>query len=115
MKVPNHDLAPGQLFHCQVCGSANLHPVIDLGHQALSDSLLTPEQLNLPESTYPSRFVVCGDCSLGQIDYVVAHEVAHLRHMNHSAAFWRTVGQLYPDYEAASALLDRNDPLYRTF
>jgi predicted metal-dependent hydrolase len=35
------------------------------------------------------------------VDYVVAHEVAHLVEMNHSPAFWRTVERLYPDYETA--------------
>jgi predicted metal-dependent hydrolase len=35
------------------------------------------------------------------IDYVVAHELSHLREMNHSARFWAVVGRLYPDYEAA--------------
>lgn len=35
------------------------------------------------------------------IDYVVAHELAHLREMNHSARFWAVVARLYPDYEAA--------------
>jgi len=34
------------------------------------------------------------------VDYVVAHEVAHLVEMNHSQRFWRTVGRIVPDYAA---------------
>jgi predicted metal-dependent hydrolase len=32
------------------------------------------------------------------LDYVAAHEVAHLAHMDHSPAFWACVRQLMPDY-----------------
>ena len=39
------------------------------------------------------------------IDYVVVHELAHLREMNHSTRFWAVVGGLYPDYRAARSEL----------
>jgi predicted metal-dependent hydrolase len=39
------------------------------------------------------------------IDYVVAHELAHLREMNHSAAFWDVVRAALPDYESARGAL----------
>lgn len=35
------------------------------------------------------------------IDYVVAHEVAHLVEMNHSPRFWAVLAQLYPDWKTA--------------
>ncbi len=35
------------------------------------------------------------------INYVVAHELAHLKEMNHSAKFWATVGRIYPEYKTA--------------
>jgi predicted metal-dependent hydrolase len=47
-------------------------------------------------------------------EYVVAHEVAHLTHLDHSADFWRLLHTLTPHTEAAKAWLNRyGNTLYR--
>lgn len=42
------------------------------------------------------------------LDYVAAHEVAHLAQMNHSPAFWAEVARLCPGYEAPRRWLRQN-------
>ena len=48
--------------------------------------------------------------ALPTIDYVVTHELAHLREMNHSPRFWDVVRSVLPDYEQARGTL-RDDVL----
>jgi len=44
---------------------------------------------------------------MSTIDYVVAHELAHLRHMDHSPKFWDVVRSVVPDVEQARGTLKR--------
>ncbi len=40
--------------------------------------------------------------------YIVVHELCHRKEMNHSAAFWREVGKVIPDYKACEKWLRDN-------
>jgi predicted metal-dependent hydrolase len=39
------------------------------------------------------------------IDYVIAHELAHLKELNHGPRFWKTVEELFPAYQQARGRL----------
>ena len=42
------------------------------------------------------------------LDYVVVHELCHLKEMNHSKAFWDEVGKVMPEYETYKLWLKEN-------
>lgn len=44
------------------------------------------------------------------INYVICHELAHLKEMNHSAKFWAVVASIFPDYKAAEKELKAWSP-----
>ena len=44
------------------------------------------------------------------INYVICHELAHLKQMNHSAKFWAVVESLFPNYKAAEKGLKALSP-----
>ena len=49
------------------------------------------------------RLIMASD---GVIDYVIVHELAHLREMNHSEDFWSIVTDAIPDYKIRRKKLD---------
>ena len=42
------------------------------------------------------------------IDYVIVHELAHIKHKNHSKDFWGFVTQMLPNYKASKRWLQEN-------
>jgi predicted metal-dependent hydrolase len=46
-------------------------------------------------------------------DYVLIHELMHLRRMDHSPAYWRLVAHACPNYQAARDWLRRHGPALR--
>lgn len=45
---------------------------------------------------------------LDVIDYVIVHEICHLRHLNHSKNFWQLVAKYFPDYRQAKQWIKTN-------
>ena len=47
------------------------------------------------------------------VEYIIIHELMHLREMNHSPRFWRHVAAAFPDYRLAERWLRQNSRLLR--
>jgi len=70
-----HDLSIGHQSACQICGNEELHTVIDLGTQPLSDKLTNIDNELSSEVSYPLVQVWCSNCSLNQLDYICPAEI----------------------------------------
>lgn len=55
-------------MHCRFCNSPLENVFIDLVNSPASNSFLTKDQLNEPETFYPLKVFVCDECKLVQID-----------------------------------------------
>ena len=51
------------------------------------------------------KLIMAGDAC---IDYVVAHELLHIKEKNHSPRFWKALESFMPDYKERRAWLDEN-------
>ena len=49
------------------------------------------------------------------VDYVIVHELSHIRKMNHSRAFWREVEAMMPEYKECRNWLERHGQEYEIF
>ncbi len=78
LTYPKHHLVKeGHQSSCQICNSKKLHLIIDLGHQPLCDTLLSKDELNKPETTYPLRMLWCEKCTCVQLDYCVSGKLVY--------------------------------------
>ena len=59
---------------CRLCGSTDLHSVVDLGATPPCERFLTADQLDDPEPTYPLHLRVCRDCLLAQVPPLITPE-----------------------------------------
>jgi predicted metal-dependent hydrolase len=115
---------------------ANLRPLIELHWRGLAERELPPRvaalaqlhELTVNRVTVRNQRSRWGSCSRRRTislnwrliqtpafvqDYIILHELMHLRQMNHSARFWHEVKLVCPDYEQAERWLKQHATLLR--
>jgi predicted metal-dependent hydrolase len=122
IKVPevNGDLHSRVVKHLWKLATAELPPKVF--------ELATAHQLKVQRVTVRNQRSRWGSCSRrGTIslnwkliqappfvrDYIILHELMHLRQMNHSARFWREVESVCPGYKTAELWLKQNAGLLK--
>ena len=114
----------------------DLRPIVEQHLQQLAAVELTVRTLELAKSqdlevrrvTVRSQRSRWGSCSIRRTvslnwrliqtppfvrDYIILHELTHLREMNHSERFWKSVEQTCPEYQQAEEWLRRHNHLLR--
>jgi predicted metal-dependent hydrolase len=117
-----------------VYADADLRPLIEKCLRVLAEKELraralefaAKHQLAVRRITIRAQRSRWGSCSSGGVislnwrlvqtplfvcDYIILHELMHLRQMNHSARFWAEVERVCPDYKKAKLWLKENPGL----
>lgn len=101
----------------------------------LITNLLTNSRLALPRLSYSNlevknQMTLWGRCTRKQtlkfdwklamlpmeiIEYIIVHELAHLKKMNHSAAFWKEIENVMPEYRECKNWLAKHGKEYEIF
>ncbi len=76
---------------CRSCGSSELKSVLSLGNTPLADALVSPEEVDGPEATYPLDVAFCTNCALMQILETVPPEELFCRDYPYFSSFSDTV------------------------
>lgn len=76
---------------CRLCKSKNLFKFLDLGFTPISDQILTKEQLDQPEVTYPITINSCNECGFCQLGYVVPPKLMYNENYSYDSSATKTL------------------------
>lgn len=79
---------------CRSCDSARLEPILSLGTTPIANSLVSPSEGARSDPRYPLEIVLCADCSLVQLGYILPADVIF--------------GQDYPYFSSFSDMFSRH-------
>jgi hypothetical protein len=79
---------------CRTCRGNKLTRFLDLGFTPPADSFLDKEQIRAPETYYPLEVMICEECALAQLSYVVPPEILYQHDYPYEASVTET-GRLH--------------------
>jgi SAM-dependent methyltransferase len=77
-------------MNCRTCGGSELEQFLDLGFTPPADRFLRAEQLLEAEVHYPLGVLMCAQCGLAQLNYVVPPELLYQQDYPYEASITRT-------------------------
>lgn len=90
--------------------------LVELAHKTGAEIGLRPKRVSIRlQKTRWGSCSAAGAISLNaavllrpaaEMRYVIIHELCHLKHMNHSASYWRLVKSFVPDYRRIERVMD---------
>lgn len=83
---------------CRMCKSVNLKEFLNLGFTPPADQFLRKEQLREPEVYYPLEVLICCDCGLAQLSYVVSPEILYRHDYPYESSITRTGHQHWQEF-----------------
>ena len=90
-------------MNCRMCNSTKLHKFLDLGFTPPADQFRRKDQLRESDIYYPLEVMMCEDCGLAQLSYVVSPEVLYRNDYPYESSTTKT-GQLHWTEFAASVV-----------
>jgi hypothetical protein len=91
---------------CRMCRGERLHKFLDLGKMPPADQFLFKTELSIKEEAYPLEAVVCDDCGLAQLNYVVPPEILYCNEYPYEASTTAAGRRHWSEFaETAKAML----------
>lgn len=78
------------MISCRMCKGSGLTKFLDLGFTPPADQFLRKEQLHDPEVYYPLEVLICNDCGLSQLSYIVSPEILYRHDYPYEASITKT-------------------------
>src|SRR3989304_2254432 len=88
---------------CRMCKGVHLDRFLDLGFSPPADQFLRKQQLGNPVVYYPLEVMICADCGLAQLSYVVSPETLYRHDYPYESSITETGRKHWAEFASTAA------------